>query len=130
MAKHGAATLGHAVHFALLDFEALSLREQSEHFGDHDDALAANADDEDIERVLGGISHQCLAIRRRRDGTDGGDWIAHCITGAAVLMQSTVQTWAQSVQPMQSDWSICTLWRPSNDWSLQVIAGQPRFMHA
>ena len=48
-------------------------------------------------------------------GTHGGDRISHCITGATVLMQSTVQTCAHSVQPMHSDWSICTLWRPSND---------------
>ena len=68
-------------------------------------------------------------------GQRGGDAkrgcrIVHCITGATVLMQSTVQTWAQSVQPMHSDASICTLCRPSNDWLLQVIAGQPRFMQA
>ena len=40
------------------------------------------------------------ASRRRTrpgGGTDGGDRIAHCITGATVLMQSTVQTCAQSV---------------------------------
>ena len=49
-------------------------------------------------------------------GRDRGDRIAHCVTGATVLMQSTAQTCAQSVQPMQSDWSICTLCRPSNDW--------------
>ena len=45
-------------------------------------------------------------------------------------MQSTVQTCAQSVQPMQSAWSISILCRPSNDWLLQLKAGQPRFMQA
>ncbi len=115
MAEHGAAALGHAVHFALLDLEALGLRQQRQHLGNHDDALAADADDQHVAGVFSGIG---LQHRRLRPcgGTHGGCRTAHCITGATVLMQSTVQTCAQSVQPMHSDGSICTLCRPSNDW--------------
>src|SRR5450755_3095963 len=113
----------------LFDFDALALRQQSEHLGDHDDALPADADDKDVECVIRAIARHGRRTRPS-GGMDGGDRISHCITGATVLMQSTVQTCAHSVQPIQSDWSIWTLWRPSNDWSLQVMAGQPRFMHA
>src|ERR1019366_4850988 len=96
----------------------------------HNDALAADADDKDVERIIRSICRHCRGIRRRGGGADRGGRSAHCITGATVLMQSTVQTCAQSVQPMHSDWSIWTLCRPSNNWSLQVMAGQPRFMQA
>ena len=51
-----AAALGHAVHFALLDLEAARLRQQRQHLGHHDDALAADADDQHVERLARGRS--------------------------------------------------------------------------
>lgn len=63
MAEDGAAALGHAMDFALFNLEALSLREQSEHLGNHDDALAAHADDQDVGRGARGIGRHRRAIR-------------------------------------------------------------------
>jgi len=130
MAEHGTAALGHAVHFALLDLETMALCQQRQHLGNHDDALPADADDQDVLGFLPGIALEVRRLRRGGVGRDRGDGIPHCVTGVRGLMQSTAQTCAHSVQPMHSDRSICTLCRPSNICSPQVIAGQPRFMQA
>jgi hypothetical protein len=50
VAEDAAAALGHAVHFALLDLEAVRLGQIREHLGDQDHALAANADDQHVDR--------------------------------------------------------------------------------
>ena len=92
------------MHFALLDLKALLLADQRQRLRDHQDALAANPDDHDVQRARVGPS-------RGGFGLLDGPFDAHA--RAIGWMQSDGQTWAHSVQPMQAAESICTLCRPS-----------------